>query len=244
VRPVDNSVRDASTVMLVRDLPDLHVFLLRRSARVEFVPGATVFPGGALDADDASPEAQARVIGLDDAAASHELRRESGGLAFRVAAVRECFEESGILLARDATTGEQIGADARFDAWRERCNARTASFTDLLVTEDLVIDARDLRVFAHWITPMGAPRRYDTWFFVAESPDGHEGVHDDSELVDSGWVRPREALRAFARGAIDLILPTQRSLETLAMYTSTRALLDDVPPPGPRAHPSEAPCPT
>jgi 8-oxo-dGTP pyrophosphatase MutT (NUDIX family) len=230
--------------MLVRDQPDLHVFVMRRNPMVVFTPGATVFPGGALDDDDRSPALFQRVIGLDDAVASIEHEQPEGGLAFRVAAVRECFEESGILLARHASTGERVAHHERYTHWRDRCNANHATFAEMLVAEDLVIDGRDLRVFAHWITPPGAPRRYDTWFFLAESPEGHEGVHDDNELVDSGWIRPLDALHAFAAGDIDLILPTQRSLEYLAQFSSTRALLAEVPPPGDEATVSEAPCPT
>jgi 8-oxo-dGTP pyrophosphatase MutT (NUDIX family) len=169
-------VRDAATVILVRDRPDLHVFVLRRSAALVFVPGATVFPGGAVDEAD---HATAEALGVDP---------------FRAAAVRECLEECGI-----------------------------------------PIDARELLEFARWVTPEGAPRRYDTRFFVARAPDGHEGEHDGVELVASAWVRPAEALRAFAAGEIELILPTQRSLEVLARYDRVDALFAGL---------REAPCPT
>ena len=86
------------------------------------------------------------------------------------------------------------------------------------------IDATDLRVFAHWLTPTGAPRRYDTWFFVARAPDGQDGAHDDSELVASEWVRPADALARNERGEIELILPTLRSLQALARFASVAAL--------------------
>src|SRR5512142_3121682 len=93
------TVRDAATVMLVSDRPDLHVLVLERTSRAVFGPGATVFPGGAVDAADREPRATARVVGLDDATASLEHGLDAGGLGFRIAAVRECFEEAGILLA-------------------------------------------------------------------------------------------------------------------------------------------------
>jgi 8-oxo-dGTP pyrophosphatase MutT (NUDIX family) len=169
-------VRDAATVMLVRDRPDLQVFVLRRNPALVFAPGATVFPGGAVDPADA-PVAAA--LGVDE---------------FRAAAARECLEECGIPL-----------------------------------------DPRALVEFARWITPVGAPRRYDTRFFVTRAPDGHEGEHDGSELVDSAWMRPTDVLRAFADGQIDLILPTQRSLEVLARFDRVDALLAEL---------REAPCPT
>src|ERR1700686_4575072 len=169
-------VRDAATVMLVRDRPDLHVFVLRRNPALVFAPGATVFPGGAVDPADA-PGAAA--LGVDE---------------FRAAAARECLEECGIPL-----------------------------------------DPRALVEFARWITPVGAPRRYDPRFFVTRAPDGHEGEHDGSELVESAWMRPTDVLRAFADGQIDLILPTQRSLEVLARFDRVDALLAEL---------REAPCPT
>jgi 8-oxo-dGTP pyrophosphatase MutT (NUDIX family) len=169
-------VRDAATVILVRDRPELHVFVVRRNPALDFAPGATVFPGGAVDPADA-PVAAA--LGVDE---------------FRAAAARECLEECGI-----------------------------------------PVDARELVDFARWITPDGAPRRYDTRFFVVRAPDGHEGKHDGSELVGSAWMRPDDVLRAFADGEIDLILPTQRSLEVLARFDRVDALLAEL---------REAPCPT
>ena len=170
------TVRDAATVILVRDRPELHVFVLRRNAALDFAPGATVFPGGAVDPIDASV---ALDLGVDE---------------FRAAAARECLEECGI-----------------------------------------PIDARELVEFARWITPVGAPRRYDTRFFVAAAPDGHEGEHDGSELVASAWMRPADVLQAFADGEIDLILPTQRSLEVIARFDRVDTLLSEL---------REAPCPT
>ena len=95
----------------------------------------------------------------------------------------------------------------------------------MLETEDLVVDAGALRVFSHWLTPVGAPRRYDTWFFVARSPDDQDGVHDDAELVASEWLRPMDALRRHARGDLELILPTMRCLEALARYPTVESLL-------------------
>jgi 8-oxo-dGTP pyrophosphatase MutT (NUDIX family) len=211
--------------MLVRDAgiraADIEVFVLRRTARAVFGPGATVFPGGAVDGADAL--ATRRVVGMDDIVASVELGLTEGGLVRRVAAVRECFEEAGILLARDATTGSQASPSAE---WRDALNAGHATFAQVLDAEELVIEATDLRVFAHWLTPLGAPRRYDTWFFVARAPHGQSGMHDDGELVASEWLSPREALSRNDRGKIDLVLPTRRSLETLARYRSVADLFD------------------
>jgi len=209
--------------MLVQDRPDLHIFMLRRTPSAVFGPGATVFPGGAVDPSDHT--VSERIVGLDEAAASGELGLSEGGLARRVAAVRECFEEAGILLARPSSNRAVASAPA-LQAWRDALNAGHATLDQVLESEDLVVDGGALRVFSHWLTPVGAPRRYDTWFFVARSPDGQDGAHDDSELVASEWLRPIDALRRNARGDLQLILPTMRCLEALARYPTVDALFD------------------
>lgn len=216
--------------MVLADRPDLHVFLMRRTPDAVFGPGATVFPGGALDPSDASEAVRERVVGLDDTTASELLGLASGGLSYWVAAVRECFEEAGILLLRDRATGDPVdstqdGRAARLGTWRGALNAGTASFAEFLVAEDLVLDARDLVVVANWLTPVGPPRRFDTWFFAAHAPDGQDGAHDDGELVESEWVRPHSALARHEAGEIDLIYPTMRSLQALARCSTAREFL-------------------
>jgi 8-oxo-dGTP pyrophosphatase MutT (NUDIX family) len=227
-RLVGPTTRDAATVILVADRPDLHVLMLERTRRAVFGPGATVFPGGAVDPDDGAERLAGRVVGLDDGAASIDQGIAHGGIGFRVAALRECFEEAGILLARDAATGRLAEHDAGLAAERADVNAGALAFGDLLAKRDLVLDARELRVFAHWLTPLGAPRRYNTWFFVAPAPDGEEGTHDDNELVSSAWVRPIDALAQHAAGEIDLIFPTEMSLRALSRYDRSGDLLSDL----------------
>ena len=220
-------IRDAATVILVADRPDLHVLMLERTSRAVFGPGATVFPGGAVDAADRSSRAQARVVDLDDAGASAEHGLDAGGLGFRVAAVRECFEEAGILLAHDPA-GRPVDHDPGLARARDQLNAGAASFVDLLEARSLVIAGAELRLFSHWLTPMGAPRRYNTWFFVAPAPDGEDGAHDDRELVASTWVRPHDALEHHAASRIDLIFPTEMSLRALTRYERAADLLADL----------------
>jgi len=221
-------VRDAATVILISDRPDLHVLMMERTRRAVFGPGATVFPGGAVDPGDGDARAHGRVVGADEreASAAHGLRE--GGLAFRLAAARECFEEAGILLARDETTGRIVEHDADLASARDRLNTGGMSFVDLLESRSLVLAAGDLRLFSHWLTPVGAPRRYNTWFFVAPAPDGADGAHDNNELVASGWVRPAEALAQHRAGEIDLIFPTEMSLRVLANYPCARDLFADL----------------
>ena len=193
-------MREAATVMLVRDAPELEVFMLRRNPESVFAGGAYVFPGGAVDTDDAA-------LGDD--------RR------FWVAAVRETFEEAGVLLAR---TRDDVPFDASADALadlaadRRRLLAGAVTFADVLVAHGARIDLEALVPFARWITPSPSPRRFDTWFFAAAAPDGHAYEHDNSEAVASEWVRPADALARARADAIELIYPTVRTLLVMARY--------------------------
>jgi 8-oxo-dGTP pyrophosphatase MutT (NUDIX family) len=228
--------RDAATVMLVRDAPGpaagpgastIEVFMLRRNLRSAFVAGAYVFPGGAVDDDDRQAPLLGLVDGLDAATADSLLGVDAGALGFWVAAIRESFEEAGVLLARDATTGTAVAPDlvAALAPFRPKVACGDHSFADLVGSRGLVLDAGPLRVFAHWITPQPAPRRYDTWFFVAPAPPGHAYEHDEDETVASEWVRPGDALARARRAELELIYPTFRSLQALARFPTTADLL-------------------
>jgi 8-oxo-dGTP pyrophosphatase MutT (NUDIX family) len=224
-------VREAATLMLVDDRPDLHVFMLRRNPRSVFGPGAYVFPGGAVDPADSDDAITNRVIGLDDGRASAllGLTSGSGGLRVWIAALREAFEEAGILLvAPEAGAGSTADDDPILADDRIRLNAGEVGLADLLADHGLLLDANQVFLFSHWLTPEGAPRRYDTWFLVAPAPRGQEGSHDDAELVHSEWVRPSDALARYAAGEIDLIFPTLRTLRVLESFESASALLDAV----------------
>ncbi len=174
-------IRPAATVMLVRDAPGagrsderLEVLMVRRNLRSDFVGGAYVFPGGSVDPADAGPEAEAACVGRSDADASALLGIESGGLAYWVAVLRETFEEAGLLLAQRPGGPDLLAGDseeeARFIAERAAVNAGTRRFLDLCRDEGLELLVGDVHYFAHWITPQGAPRRFDTRFFVAPAP--------------------------------------------------------------------------
>jgi 8-oxo-dGTP pyrophosphatase MutT (NUDIX family) len=204
----------------------IEVFMLRRNLSSAFVAGAYVFPGGAVDAHDGSDEMRALVSGLDDESASELLGRADGGLDFWVAAIRESFEEAGVLLARDAARGVHVSSEIveRLDAARASVVTGDLSFADLVRDAGLVLDGGCLRVFGRWITPSPAPRRYDTWFFLAPAPDGHTYVHDEVETIASTWIRPADALRRARRAEIELILPTYRCLEALSRFDSAAAL--------------------
>jgi 8-oxo-dGTP pyrophosphatase MutT (NUDIX family) len=223
--------------MLVRDDPDLEVFMLRRNLNADWIGGAYVFPGGAVDPGDRSPVVAARCPDRDDADASAQLGLPGGGLGFWVAGIRETFEEAGVLLARSGATGELVDpAEPRLEPARAAMNAGSLAFGDFVEAEDLLLDVGAMDVFSHWITPEGMHRRYDTWFFVAAAPDGHAYAHDDGETVASIWTRPQDALDAADRDELELIFPTRKNLEALGRFRRARDLLDvvaratDVPP--------------
>jgi len=195
--------------------------MLRRNLNSDFVGGAYVFPGGGVDTRDTSPLARERTNGLSDEAASARLGLESGGLAYYVASVRELFEEAGLLLVCDGagkllTTSEASARSLAKD--RRALNAGELDFFELLEREDYYVHASALHYLAHWVTPLGPPRRYDTRFFVALAPSDQVAAHDEGETVAHQWLRPHEALAAQARGEFEMIFPTIRNLEAIADF--------------------------
>lgn len=223
-------VRDAATVMLLRDGPGgMEVCMLLRNLQSDFVGGAFVFPGGAVDPSDGLPEVEPLCAGLTDAEASRHLDVPSGGLAYWVAAVRESFEEAGVLVAVDADDRVVSFADpevaGRFVEHRRAVDSGERRLVEVLGDEGLRIDAAGIHYFSRWITPLGAPRRYDTRFFVAAAPPEQEPLHDDREVVASQWFTPAEALRRHDEGEITMIFPTVRTLVALDRFESAAAVL-------------------
>lgn len=221
--------RPAATVMLLRDGTEgLEVLLLRRASSTPFVPGAHVFPGGAVDEADLPDEASDVVRGRTADEADRLLGVDGGGRAFFLAAVRECLEEAGIVLARRADGSPVTGEDPLFDqlpALRIALEAETRTLVDVLVEHDLHIALDDLAYVARWITPEPSPRRYDARFFAAAMPEGQQAGADGWEAVDAGWWSPSGALSDWQAGRIDLIEPTVASLELLAAYPSAAAAM-------------------
>lgn len=219
----------AATVTLVRDSAHgLEVLMLQRNFSLGFMPGVHVFPGGALDAADDSPELHALCVGLDDTAASRALGLERGGLAYWIAAIREAFEEAGILLAYDAGGGivALSGAAAeRYHAHRHALDKGRSDFATIARGEGLRLATDRLLYFGHWITPVGIPRRYDTRFFLASAPEKQEARHDNSETIAHAWVQPQEALDLCAREALNMRFPTIKTLERFAACTTTAELI-------------------
>jgi 8-oxo-dGTP pyrophosphatase MutT (NUDIX family) len=225
------TLRDAATVMLVRDGANgLEVFMLRRNLNSDFVGGAYVFPGGAVDEEDRHADLEGVCRGRSDDQASNMLGIDQGGLAFWVAAIRESFEEAGVLLATDEGGAVVSFADAdvaeRFNLHRKAVDSGDRRLIEVCEAEDLLLAVDQMHYFSHWITPEGAPRRYDTRFFVCAAPPEQVPLHDDRETIANVWIRPAEALERHYAGDFDLIFPTIKSLETIGGFARAQDLLD------------------
>lgn len=228
--PESVPVRDAATVMLLRDgEAGLEVCMLQRNLNSDFVGGAYVFPGGGVDPEDSSAELERVCQGRTDADASRLVGVERGGLAFWVAAVRESFEEAGVLLAAHAD-GSVVAFDdpataVRFEDHRTEVDAGRRSLAEVCDAERLTLTVGDMHYFSRWVTPLGSPRRYDTRFFVAAAPEGQEALHDDREVIGVRWLTPTEALEDHREGRITMIFPTVRTMVALERFDSAAAVL-------------------
>ncbi|MDO8693395.1 MAG: MBL fold metallo-hydrolase [Sheuella sp.] len=221
--------RPAATIILARDSAHgIEVFMMKRATAVTFAKGMHVFPGGGVDASDHQADMHALCVGIDDASASVELGLQNGGLAYWIAAIRECFEEAGLLigyrnkpsrLPLDATDAQKLAA------LRIELAENNLSFAQLLSREQLLAATDQLIYYSHWITTPGRPRRYDTRFFIAPAPAEQIAMHDNSETVAHLWVRPGEALELFKRGELDLMFPTIKTLESLMQFGRVEDLL-------------------
>ena len=220
--PADSvPVRPAATVMLVRDGSDgLEVFMLQRTLSAAFARGQYVFPGGKVDDADHGEAFEPICDGLDDATASASMGLDTGGLAWLVAAIRECFEEAGVLLARPLDGHDIVRFDDpevadRFNTARHEIHDGSRSLVDLCAAEGLLLLTDRIHLVDHWVTPVGERRRFDTRFFVAEAPAAQEPLHDDKETIASLWVRPADALRMWSDGELQMFPPTVASLRFL-----------------------------
>ena len=226
LRPPLGAPRAAATLVVVRDAAvGIEVLLLRRAERGDLNSGAWVFPGGMVEAGDR--DVHAWCAGVDDAAASQRLGLPGGGLDYYVAAVRECFEEAGLLFALDADgallSERADAASAELAAWRGPLHRGERRLADLCAQHGLRLAMDRLVYFSHWLTPPGRPKRFDTRFFIAEAPATQVATHDDTEMVEQQWMRPADALAQAA--ALKLMTPTLKTIEALARFDSVAALL-------------------
>lgn len=203
--------RLASTLLLLRDQPRLQVLMVKRHYEIDFAAGALVFPGGKSNEEDAS-EAWLQYVdgGCGD-----------GQCIARISAIRETYEESGVLLARRSTQrgeGERlVGQDIaeKLGPMRAAVDRREVSFLELIADNGLVLALDQLVHFGHWITPAMMPKRFDTHFYLALAPDTQIALHDGRETTDTAWLEPAEALRMEEANEATIIFPTRLNLRKL-----------------------------
>jgi 8-oxo-dGTP pyrophosphatase MutT (NUDIX family) len=215
--------RPAATIVLLRDGPHgLELFMVVRHHAIDFASGALVFPGGRVDENDFA-------LARNEVLSPNPDGLDVDAMAFRLAAIRETFEECGVLFARPNHSaalidGETLRAVER--THRTPLAEGRVSFAEVLTAFDLLPATDLLTHFAHWITPRHQPKRYDTHFFLAEAPDEHLAVHDGTESVDSLWITPRQVLSDTAAGRFKLVFATQMNLMKLAHYDTAAEAIE------------------
>jgi 8-oxo-dGTP pyrophosphatase MutT (NUDIX family) len=212
------AVRPASTGLLVRNGPTgLEVLMVTRHVASDFASGALVFPGGRVDAADGEPTALACCRPAGDV--------DAGAMAFRIAAVRETFEEAHVLLARPKGKDRLLTAgevDALEQGLQSRLG-RAARFADIVAAGGIEL-ATDLLVpFAHWITPLGPPKRFDTHFFLAPAPSEQVAAHDGREAVETIWIAPQQAIAESEARRVTLVFATRMNLAKLGRSAAALA---------------------
>lgn len=226
--------RPAATVALLREAGQdaLEVLLLRRVRSAGFVPGAWVFPGGRVDADDATPALVDRIVGLDPAGAAARLDlpldADPPPLAYWIAALREALEETGILIGRDTEDhpAPSAATSPRIRRLQDRLLENEDLLPELLEREGYRLDARSVAYIAHWITPEVEPRRYDTRFFAAAVDGRQEASPHAGEMTEAAWLSPGEALARHREGRLPMVFPTLRTLEDLSAFGHPREVLE------------------
>jgi len=215
--------RPAATIALLRDgdrSPE--VLMMRRTHLAEFASGAYVFPGGAVDTGDSDPALATLARGIDDVQASRALGMSEGGLAYWIAAIRECCEEAGLLFAYDGD-GHVLAIEgdahrAMFDEQRRALSRGDLRLVDFLREANLTLATDKVAYLSRWITQPGRPRRFDTRFFVARAPSRQQSAHDGTELLHHVWLTPAEVLARHSRGELMLLYPTIKTLQTLTQF--------------------------
>jgi 8-oxo-dGTP pyrophosphatase MutT (NUDIX family) len=227
--------RDAATLILMRDAARsgdrLEILMLRRHSNSAFLPGAYVFPGGRVETADYAREAEGVCQGLTSGQAQSIIDGASPpekALGFFVSAIREAFEEAGILLAyRESPDLMAINEEekTRLSQYRKQVQKDPSSFTAMVRNEGVRLAADKLFYFAHWITPEIVPIRFDTRFFVAAAPPNQEALYDTLETTDSLWITPQEVLEKRRKGELDVPFPTFCNVRTIAEFSSVEEVI-------------------
>jgi 8-oxo-dGTP pyrophosphatase MutT (NUDIX family) len=221
----DNAPIPATTVLLLKDTADdFEVFMVTRHHKIDFASGALVFPGGKLDPQDSSEALLTTCRGQEGTGGM----LSDDELAVRICGIRETFEEAGVLLARDNKNGEVIngarcGALAR--KYREAIHSGEVSLLDLIEKEEITLACDQLILFARWVTPSFFPKRFDAFFFLAQTPEDQVASHDDIESTDSLWTTPVDALADADEDRKTVVFATRMNLVKLAQFDSVDAVI-------------------
>ncbi|MGE0410180.1 MAG: NUDIX hydrolase [Amphiplicatus sp.] len=206
---MDNQPVPAATILLLRDMPAFEVLMIERHADLGFAGGALVFPGGRIDPGDHDPRWARCADGLDPRLAPAQI-----------AAVREAFEETGVLLAREGAALIDGPRAAGLASWRPLVAADDGKFLEMIAGQGLRLACDGLRLFAHWVASPRLRRRFDTLFFAARCPADHAALADGSEATEALWIAPHNAIEARRSRARKVIFPTARNLELLGVSGS------------------------
>ncbi len=211
----------SATIVMLRENPSadkaMEMFMVVRHHQIDFASGALVFPGGKADPGDYD---DVLLNHLDGASSDPDMR------AMQVAAIREAYEECGVLLARPQGGSALIDGDrlSMLEPFRKRLNDGEVSIAEFVSQQKLQLACDRLEHFAHWITPEMMPKRFDTHFFLATAPADHLAIHDGYESVDSVWITPKQAVADAEEGSRTVIFPTLRNIEKVAQYDSISSL--------------------
>ena len=210
-------VQDAATILIYRNPDAVELFMVKRHSRSGFMANAMVFPGGRVEPDDLFADWGSR-CDLDAQSAATRLRLDDPNLALGhyVAAIRETFEEAGVLFAQSDTSSRQINPASTWETERAALNAGQLTFRRFVQSEELRLNTAHLKYLARWVTPKIEKRRFDTKFFAAEVSAQQFAAHDDQETTDSAWMTPSAVLRDYAQGSLELAPPTLRILTEIA----------------------------
>lgn len=230
--------QDASTVILLRDNPDkpalgFEVLMVRRSSKSSFVPSAYVFPGGRVEKNDSLPRMERYCRPEDTNRAISHLENTpsaNAALGILVAAIRETFEEAGLLLAYQdggkplSFSDEKM--ESRLRQYRDALNKGTVKFSQILEEGKFTLALDCLHYFSHWITPELSPMRYDARFFVATVPAGQKALPDGEEVTGHVWITPAQALEKYRSRKFYMVAPTVVTLEELSAFKTIQEVID------------------
>jgi len=226
--------RKASTIALIRESEQnkkFEILMLLRSGSNAFLPCNYVFPGGAIEKDDSAESMDNHCPGLNRKDASFIIKdrdMHSNSIAFWIGAIRETFEETGILLASNSDGSpidlQSTPLKSRYLRIREDLNKGEKSFSEIVRGNNLLLHTDRIRYLSRWVTPPMSKIRYDTRFFAAKLPQKQEVMHDGSEIIQHLWLTPQESLDRHKKGNLQMVLPTVSTLKELNRYSS----IDDI----------------